>query len=303
MTCLRCLRNIEGPKRYGLHEQCFLTWFNLPQATEFTDLDRKATSKEPVVNGTKITAMNSSFFHGKFKKYSATLNGESYILKVRENEYPELPDVEYLSNVIARELEIPVPPFYLIEFAEGEGHTFVTKNFVRQSGTLTNLVHIFHFFEDQNKLDCESIIKILERETKRYNDIDTFVKVCLFDALIGNSDRHGRNLGILTTSKASVLAPIYDNPSALGLESGSILKAQFGPKGKIFTKASKEPTMKDYVIEFKRLGYKDSIQEFHARLQEVDLNELIDESFCTDLMKQAINRVIIERTGELNDEI
>ncbi len=301
MVCLKCKEILEPSDAiYGLHEKCFTKWFSLPTAVEFQDLDRKATSKDPAEKNT-LTNLNSSFFHGKFKKYSALLNGESYILKVREPEYPELPDVEYVCNQIGKLLEIPVPSFYLIEFHEAR--TFVTKNFVRAGSSMMNLTHIFHYFKENETLNCESIIAVLDRETKRYSDIDIFVKVCLFDALVGNSDRHGRNLGLLITPKATQLAPIYDNPSVLGLESGNMLKARFGPKGKIYTTTSKEPSMMDYIREFKRMGYGESIQDFASKVNVDEIHMIIEESFCTDLMKKALKRLITERALEMANEI
>jgi len=69
-----------------------------------------------------------------------------------------------------------------------------------------------------------------------YIDVSIFIKTLLFDALIGNNDRHGRNLGFIVTSKGSTLSPIYDNVSYLSLESGGMLQAQHNPTGRINTK-------------------------------------------------------------------
>lgn len=298
-VCLKCLKALHESSFYGLHPPCFLSWFKLKEPVEFKSLARQSISKEPEVNKDFAQEI-SSFFHGKFRKYSAILGGGSYLLKVKESEAPELPDVEYLSNQIAEVLGIPVAEYYFIEFA-GE-RTFVTKNFV-ENKTTTNLSHIYHYHQGKGKTDCEALLSIIADQTGRFVDIETFIQVCLFDSLIGNHDRHGRNLGFLVTSKGSSLAPIYDNPSALGLESGDWLKSDFSPKGRIATQATDEPTTKDYVIEFKRLGYLEQVIAFAKRVNLEKLELLIEASFCSSLMKEAYKKLIHNRTREVKDEL
>lgn len=298
--CLKCLKDFNAdPIHYGLHLQCFLSWFSVDSAQEFTGLARKTPSKEPPAKDERQHD-NSSFFHGKFRKYSADLAGASYILKVKEAEAPELPDIEYLCNQIADTLGIPTAKFYFIEFS-GE-RAFVTKNFVEKK-TNTNLSHIYHYQQDKVPRDCETLVNIIAEETKRYGDVETFINVCLFDSLIGNHDRHGRNLGLLVTPKGTALAPIYDNPSALGLESGDWLNADFSPKGRIPTKESNEPTARDYVIEFWRLGYIEQVRAFAKRINFTKIEVLIDSSFCSNQMKTAMKNLIKKRIEELQDEL
>lgn len=302
MKCLKCSKVITDEPVYGLHVECFQTWFKLPVVDQFTDIERKsAASKDPDKDTEpskhELNSLNSSFFHGKFKKYSALLNGESYILKVKDDDYPELPDVEYVCNQLAEALDIPVAQFYLIEFHELR--TFVTKNFVRSTSALSNLNHLYHYLEPGEEFSCETLLRTIERQTGRYTDVDIFVRVCLFDALIGNHDRHGRNLGFLETSKTLHLSPIYDNPSALGIESGEFLRAQFSPKGKIFTKESKEPSMRDYIVEFNRLGHNESVSEFCQRLDIDHLHSIVDASTCSPLMREALKRLIEKRAEEV----
>jgi hypothetical protein len=299
-NCLKCLRPLGNETiYYGLHKPCFLSWFGLKEPVEFTGLARKTPSKEPPAAG-EHQKDNSSFFHGKFRKYSADLGGASYILKVKENEAPELPDIEFLSNQIAESLGIPVAKFFFIEFY-GE-RAFVTKNFVEKT-TNANLSHIYHYQQDKTPRNCEVLLNIIAEEAGRFVDIETFIKVCLFDSLIGNHDRHGRNLGLLVTPKGTVLAPIYDNPSALGLEAGEWLKADFSPKGRIPTKDTNEPTSRDYIIEFQRLGYLEQVHGFSKKINITKLETLIEQSFCSALMKSAMKTLIKKRVEEMQNEL
>lgn len=77
----------------------------------------------------------------------------------------------------------------------------------------------------------------------------------------------------------------------------------WSPKGKIFTKQSKEPTSKDYAHEFIRLGHKDIVKDFHLTLKEMVIDSLINQSFCTEVMKGALKKLIHERIEELQNAL
>lgn len=298
MLCLKCLLPLElTSAHYGLHAKCFETWFKAPATAQFSSLTRQHSySYKPVA---KFSSQNTSFFHGRFKKYSAELEGHSYILKMREAEAPELPEVEYLCNQIGSLLEIPMAEFYIVNF-EGD-NVFVTKNFIRPIAPI-DLQHIYHFRPDDHH-HCEGLIKVISEKTQRPHDVWVLVNTILFDALIGNHDRHGRNLALITMAESILLAPIYDNVSYLSLEKGHMLKADFNPTGKIGTFATNEPSMKDYAKELKRLGYQEQVAVFYHKANLLQLENLIQASFCSDLMKRAMTRLIKKRHEELEDEL
>lgn len=296
MDCLKCSLPLGSLGRYGLHPECFFSWFNVSGDIEFRNLARKAATSNNTIDR---DPNNTSFFHGKFKKYAATLGGTPYILKMKEIEVPELPQVEYLCNQIGELLEIPIAEFFIIKF-EGE-IVFVTKNFIHPF-TPTDLQHIYHFISNK-EYSCEELFRIVKEHTKRPYDVNVLINVILFDALIGNHDRHGRNLALLVKSGQIVLSPIYDNVSYLSLEKGNMLRADFNPTGKIATKLTKEPTMRDYVKELKRLGYHQEIKLFFERINLEKINNLIEKSFCGLLMKDAMKKLIEKRFGEIRNEL
>jgi hypothetical protein len=298
MNCLKCRLQINHPSsaHYGLHLDCFMEWFKASKTAEFVSLQRRSSTSDQSANQ---TPQNTSFFHGKFKKYSADLDGQSYILKMRQDEAPELPEVEYLCNQIGKLLSVSVAEFYFIDF-NGD-RTFVTKNFIKP-GSPTDLQHIYHFRSD-DKHSCEGIINVITEKTQLPHDVRMFIKTILFDSLIGNHDRHGRNLAFIITAKSTSLSPIYDNVSYLSLESDNMLKADFNPTGKISTSMTLEPSMRDYVKELKKLGFRDDIQEFYKNIKLPQLYQVIDESFCSTLMKEAIKTLIKKRFEELENEL
>ena len=306
--CYKCLQPIgeSESKQHGLHTACFREWFLLQGRTDFSKVVVKnAGSSNPIPfkkSQNRFEKINSSFFHGRYKKYSAELGGQLYILKVKDKKYPELPATEYLCNQIARFLRINVPNFYYIKF-QGKTDTFVTRNFIPDHMP-ANLIHIYMYLNDENEFNCRSIIDIIERRTGRISEVEKFVEICLFDALIGNNDRHGRNLALIeSTKKGTQLAPFYDNPSYLGVEEEDLLGAQIEPMGKISTSASNEPSMKDYVKEFRRLGHETTLYSFLKKLNIKNINGLIDNSFISKGRKRAIQKLIERRYGEIQNEM
>lgn len=298
--CFKCLSDLtdQDTQRYGLHLHCFMAWFEAQATDEFTSFVLRSTSKAP--DKEMINSDISSFFHGQYRKYSATLAGKSYILKVKQEGAPELPDVEYLSNQIGARLGLPVARHYCIEL--GDDRTFVTQNFIDKSEH-ANLSHIHTHVPEGRKSDCETLLEVISSVTERYSDIETFVLTCLFDSLIGNHDRHGRNLGFVVTPRGARLSPIYDNPSMLGLHHGWWLKTDFAPPGRIPTKASKDPSMKDYVEEFIRLGHQELVQQFADIAQMENIEPLIERSFCSEDMKLAMKTLTRKRLMELKDAL
>ena len=301
MKCYKCNKNIQDKEKiqYGVHEKCYLEWFNLKNMHEFTKLfaHEGSDADSRVQHSSKY---NSSFFQGKFKKYSAALNEIEYILKVEENDYPELPAVEYLCNQIASFLEINIPDFYYINFHNKK--TFVNRNFINKNKRMT-LHHFYHFFKESDQFDCKTIIEIIKQETGKIIDTDRFIEICLFDALIGNHDRHGRNLALIEHDGKKRLSPFYDNPTYLGIELQELLKAHHDPRGKIATSYTDEPTMKDYVKEFNDLNYQHVIVKFNKKVKKERIFQFIKDSFVSEERKEAIKKLVTRRIMELNDEL
>ena len=92
-------------------QSCFQREFSIGAGVDFENvaIRHQASGGDP--NSTNESKHRTSFFHGKFRKYSATLGGQNYILKVQEKDYEELPVTEFLCNQIAKQLGFKVPKF------------------------------------------------------------------------------------------------------------------------------------------------------------------------------------------------
>ena len=281
--CFKCSKPLENLNKYSLHPLCFAEWFECSVEAEFKGLTPQKTISPDGKN-------TSSFFHGKFRKYTADLEEEKYVLKVIQNEFPNLPRVEYLCNQIARMLKLDVADFYFIQMESED--CFVSKNFLH--GTKwQKLTHIWQYVSNSDIFDVETISRTIFDVTKKPQDVEQFYQVILFDALIGNHDRHGRNIAILSKGVTNRLSPIYDNPSYIGIE--SLLGADINPTGSIKTKESDEPSMKDYIIELKRLKADKAINDFKRRCSLQKIMDIIESGLVNEKVKQAMKKLIKKR--------
>jgi hypothetical protein len=292
MICYKCLTPLEGELIHGLHKSCFMEWFQIKDS----DVQFSLTMKTAGNSNDPFAHLNSSFFHGKFKKYSARLGDSGYIIKVRQEPFGDLPATEFLCNQIAHLLGLNVPDFYLIKL-EGLVDAFISKNFM-ECHSDANLLHLYRLM-DERPFDLINIIQVILHHTGNDLEIERFIQICLFDVLIGNHDRHGRNLAFIQTPKGKFLSPFYDNPSCLGIEEEWLLKAIHEPCGKIHTSNSKEPKMAEYVIEFCNLGYHALVQEFLESIEIERIKSTISESFISLSRKQALLSLIERRFHEL----
>lgn len=283
----------------GLHRSCFCKWFEVSEPDDFRDVVARSSEDPGEEQG--WSHITTSFFHGKFRKYSARIGNQSYILKVMQNEFPELPVTEYLCNQIAHSLNLDVPDYYVILF-QNKLESFVSKNFMgNRPGS--DLVHIYRYLEHPSDYDCEHLLKIIDKEVGRYDAVIRLIELCLFDSLIGNNDRHGRNLGLIQEATGTTLAPFYDNPCYLAMEIPELLGAYHEPRGAIATFETKEPIMKDYVKEWFRLGFKEEVIKFATRINLPAIENLVTSSFISKTRKDAILRLIQRRYKEICNAI
>lgn len=306
--CLRCNKPLGNSKpHYGQHIECFETIFHVSGVMEFDSLVRKSSTSDTTREEAAFRSSPhlTSYFGGNYRKYEGTLGEAKYILKLSNVEYPELSPVEFVCNKIAHHCGLVVPtPFTLIDVGKGE-LAFVSRNFMDKYRHHATLNHIYHYLKPGSEhYNVEEISNAIYRETNLAADVEMFFRMLLFDALIGNHDRHGRNLAFIETSSGRRLTPIYDNPSSLGLESGNILKATFAPKGKIWTRDSHEPEMTEYLDELKRLDVIEIARSFYKALSLDRIQEYINESrSLSKNMKEALLKLILTRFGDLKSYV
>ncbi len=297
-VCYKCHHDLECIAYEGLHSECFSKWFNVSSPLKFEYVAKDCFFQSGEDSDLKII----SCFHGNFRKYSARLGDRKYILKFGEEDFPELPKTEFLSNQLAQLIGLPVPKHFLISY-NNESDAFVSYNFM-QDYPRSDLVHIYRFLEKPQDFSCTGLINVLKcnlAQISQGESINQFIRLTLFDSLFGNDDRHGRNLGLIQTPKGYCLAPFYDNPSHIGIESPRFLRFQLNPIGAIPTDSTDEPTMKDYADQWCRLGYSSLVVAFQLLIKQLEpqIMGMIDSSFISDARKLAMKTLFETRSTEL----
>ena len=159
-------------------------------------------------------------------KLSVRLDGEhlvpverdgQYILKPQTQEFPELPQNEYLCMKMGRRFGLNTALFLLLELSDGSP-AYLVKRFDR-----------FKKGRRIEKLACEDMHQILGgpnkyagsheqianaiREHCRFAplELQRLFEMMIFNFAIGNGDAHRKNFSLLTREQGAVaLSPVYD---------------------------------------------------------------------------------------------
>lgn len=168
--------------------------------------------------------LGSMYAEGSLSKHTLINNGALYLFKEtwtrNRREYGESVPLQFWSEIIAAILGeimgLNIPKTYIamnnnpdISFKVGTlTKWFYEKNdtYVKGSDFLSS--HLPHYSEKAHNLD--SILKLTSHIK---GNVQHWVEVILFDALICNTDRHHENWGIINNT---VFSPLYDNGISLG---------------------------------------------------------------------------------------
>jgi hypothetical protein len=129
---------------------------------------------------------------------------------------------ECIANQIAKVLEIPCARFELGTYMGKEGS--MSYNIIEEhTQTLIEGIHFIalrypdynseRFFDEktQHRYSIEMVVKSIEN----FVPIDDFLKMLIFDYLIGNTDRHQSNWAVIMENSKMRWSPLYDNSSSL----------------------------------------------------------------------------------------
>ncbi|MBF0098028.1 MAG: HipA domain-containing protein [Magnetococcales bacterium] len=155
------------------------------------------------------------------------LGSHRYLFKHSSDRHP----VQFWGEIVAYRLGclmgIPVPPAYVAQKSTDPRPAALIEWFYRSDDQTVNYepgtVHmkrIIHDF-DVKKGRQHNILTVLETLSEIDADlISDMARILVFDVLIGNTDRHQENWGILWRGIPSKpqLAPAFDNGTSLGHE-------------------------------------------------------------------------------------
>lgn len=138
-----------------------------------------------------------------------------YILKPQSEYYPELPENEAITMVLAKTIDLEVPVHGLV-YSKDRSMTYFIKRFDR--------------FGHNKKLPVEDFAQLLglDRDTKYQSSMEKLItvistfctfpkielaklfKLTLFNFLTGNEDMHLKNFSLISRDQLVTLSPVYD---------------------------------------------------------------------------------------------
>lgn len=156
--------------------------------------------------------------NGAEEKYKAVINGVPYIVKLQKrdwlNVWSEVIGSRFIEECGGNVQHCKVGVYNgeavaLCKEFTGIGSTLKSLKTLSESGIDTDDEKHSYFYEDVlYELSC---VPKLDVKAAR----ERFQEMYLYDAILGNPDRHKGNWGILRVGDTRYLAPIYDNGACL----------------------------------------------------------------------------------------
>ena len=157
-----------------------------------------------------------------------------YLFKLSDKRYPEQFWGEIVASRIGHMIGVEVPPAYpAIDSNRGESAALIEWFYVDDE---THFIPAGHYMQQMiagfdmktgsqhNFEEVRKLCRVLRRNVPNFDGawLEAWAKGLIFDSLIGNTDRHQNNWGILYEIKkepvTAGLAPWFDNGTSLGCD-------------------------------------------------------------------------------------
>jgi serine/threonine-protein kinase HipA len=222
--CLACNKELEGDASY--HKNCLVAFWqeDTPvleleyELSQIEELAKKNIAQRVIVTGVQ-PKLSLGFTEENTQNrltIVGALNGR-YILKPPYEQYPQMPEIEALSMLLAQACGIVTVPFILIPLRDG-ALAYLTKRIDRttSSGEKHPMEDACQFTkrltEHKYRGSYEQIAKgIIAYAQNPILDVVRFYEQVIVSFLIGNNDMHLKNFSLIATEKEQyALSPAYD---------------------------------------------------------------------------------------------
>lgn len=303
--CLYCYLPLKNDEK-DFHSACSKKFFgieNPPEIdfglVEIDELALKILGRSTSVTGVqpKLSLELSKEIKGKNRLTIVGLWG-SYILKPPFARFPEMPEVEDLTMLLAELVGIKTAKHSLIRLKSGE-LAYISKRFDRLKSIKLHLEDMAQITEMLTERKYSGSMEKIGKTILKYsdysgNDAIRFFELTLFSFITGNADMHLKNFSLLTNEEDEVtLSPAYD------LLSTKILMPEDKEELALTLNGKKNNLRKkDFELLAEKLGViqktRDVIYSKFFSSQET-LNKTIDASFLKDDTKLIYKELIEQR--------
>ncbi|MBQ9083384.1 MAG: HipA domain-containing protein [Clostridia bacterium] len=310
--CLCCNKVLRTTPLHGWHTSCIKKFFG---TTSFPDVD----ISQDVLNQIVLDNVNKGFtVPGVQKKMSLHLSEDEhprltlvnyptgYILKPQTEEYPALPEMEYLVMQMAEVSGIRTVPYALLRLpAQEDRFAYITRRIDRADGQILAMEDFCQLdgrlTEDKYRGSYERCGKIILRysSAKGLDMTELFLRI-VFSFAVGNSDMHLKNFSLIETAEASkeyILSPAYDL-----LSTNVVIPADREQMALTINGKKQNIRRKDFMLFAKAMGIAEKATEKMigkiVNLQEKYIT-MCRDSYMPDNLKEDMERLILQRLERL----
>ncbi len=223
-NCLACLLPLDNIGT-DYHEQCLKDFWQTDtpvlqldySITELENLAQQNITQRVIVPGVQPKLSLGFKYEQEVERLTivGALDGR-YILKPPYGQFPQMPEVESLSMLMAQRCGIPTVPFLLVPLQGGE-LAYLTRRIDRdQKANKYAMEDACQFTErlteHKYRGSYEQIAKaILKYNGNRLIDVVRFYEQVIVSYFIGNNDMHLKNFSLISRKESHYqLAPAYD---------------------------------------------------------------------------------------------
>lgn len=247
-------------------------------------------------------------------KLSVRLDGEKlipvetdgqYILKPQTQDFPELPQNEYLCMQMGKRFGLNTAQFVLLELSDGSP-AYVVKRFdrVKKGRRVEKLacedMHQILGGPDKYAGSHEQVAKVINEHCRFAPlELQRLFEMTIFNFAIGNGDAHRKNFSLLTSADGTVaLSPAYDLVSSRLVipEEDEELALSLNGKHNRLRRAD-FLTFADHAAIAAPYA-EDKIADLLSRRDE--FLAMIDESTLTAELRDRLTTILTERLDRLN---
>lgn len=222
--CLYCYEELNK-RETDYHKKCVKRFFNQVNAPvlPYNLSEMEKLAKEAALQSITVPGVQPKLSLGWIERELEdghkvrltildALDGQ-YILKPQNTKYPEMPENEHLSMLLAELFKIEVVPSCMIRLKSNE-LCYLTKRIDRETdGQKKHMIDFMQILEleDKYKGTMEKVGKeIGELSENTLFDKLRFFELTIFNYIIGNNDMHLKNFSMFRSDLGWVLSPAYD---------------------------------------------------------------------------------------------